>query len=135
MKDRFSQHKVVWFAFFSAPFLYLLILRVMFSDTGSDTSTNNNVNLMLFYYPAAASVLGGFMIPKLLLKSVKEITKQKLFMAMIIRMAIFESVAMIGFVAGIMTKNANEYYPFLFVAALCMIQTIPTPTKWEQNKL
>ncbi len=128
--------KIVIAVLVSSTFLYAVVLT---------TAPAPQVNLANIFQPLIgfAITIGamGLFVPKILLRvAMAKIPKdgspqQKLapwFVAIVIRGALFEAVAVIGFLAGYMIKT-ELYYPFWAASVLLQLLHFPTEQRFKSE--
>lgn len=131
---------VFWGAFTASQAIYLAALMVMpqrAAALGSDAVEKLAIAMGVSSILALA---GAFLLPRLLLPSkassantaamstdeANRLACERGLVPYIFRLALFEMVCVLGFVAAFLTKNVSLFFPFLVVSSLGLAFSFPS---------
>jgi hypothetical protein len=135
--------RILWGALLFSSVIYGLVLNMLVHPEGG--GGQNEMYGIVF--PLIGLINAGLAVflPEILSKGIRARIQdpsdlrrvlQQYFVPFIVRMALFESVVIMGFMWAFLTKTTMYYYPMWFVGAAGMIWSFPTETKilkWAQQ--
>ncbi|MBF0377896.1 MAG: hypothetical protein HQK72_10485 [Desulfamplus sp.] len=147
LKKGFLRIWIIWGAMFGSLLMYVVICHILeptwkpIVDAGFPLKTFNNA---LFVAAIAAFFLSNY-IRKFILKSESQLARFreiaartninpvifKYQTAVIISLAISESIGIFGFIIFLLSKDINTFYIFIAISAASMIYNIPKVSEIE----
>lgn len=135
----FQTARIVWYGLLSTPFLLLIIAWVVISPSQSDLSAGGSVSDPIFLVLCLVAIVDFVLAQKLhhfvklpdntqsLHHSQAEPRDlQRGFSLFIVRLALFEAIALLGFVAALLRTNVVLYLPFLLLSIAGLLISSPT---------
>jgi hypothetical protein len=125
--------QIIYIALLAAILIYAVIL-IQLSSSGIATSPFPEWDIsftglaVVFGFISVYSLMEGYYLPQRILKR----GKSNPVNALIVRCTLFESVAIFGFVLGVLGAGWIISLPFFVVAAVALILTFPTSARWQK---
>jgi len=131
--------RIVWYGFLFTPFLLLIVAWVMISPSQSDLSVGGSVSDPIFLALCLVAIV-DFVLAQKLHRFVRLAEKpqspphsqavpgnlQRGFSLFIVRLALFEAIALLGFVAALLRTDVVPYFPFLLLSVAGLLISSPT---------
>ncbi|MFH1263365.1 MAG: hypothetical protein V1495_08010 [Pseudomonadota bacterium] len=129
--------RVIWAALFVSLFLYATIAFQL--KPGSHTPASpETLKSMETFFPIVAilAMFFGFLLPRLLLRAEAKRTPGGIPLArrlnhFIVRLAFFESIAILGFILAAQASEGKRMWPFLIISAFGFLRSLPSREKLE----
>ena len=128
MKGPLLTARILWGALFASTLIYLLVLELVTLDAGTDWQA-------LLYplgFAAAATAIGSLFAPRLLKGQSPNKKEGSYLTALILALALAESVAIFGLVLGFLGAPVTVVVPFFALCWLLMLVQFPTTEKLER---
>lgn len=132
--------KVLWAGLFASLFMYLVIAyQLGRAGVATGAIESNHPVALLLKIGAVVSFLLAFWLPRLLARVImmKKRTvasgtnMSRNFPLFVLRLALFESVALFGLILGILTSSGQQLWPFLGISAFGFLMSFPSKSKLE----
>jgi hypothetical protein len=128
--------KIIWGALLSSHFMYVYVLRMVI-EIDSEKGLENPILLPALSSAALMTYALGFFLPKILLNNEKkagtnlsqEDMANKFLVPMIIRLALFEGAALMGFGLSFIAKEYSYYLVLLSVNVVLFLLNFPSDQK------
>jgi len=134
MKDSLFVSRILWAALFASTLMYLLVLEVVELQTGSSWETL----LYPFAFAAVTSAGASLIAPRMMLRrgarDTSTVTHDGYLTMLIVALALAESVAIFGFVLGLLGAPATVVVPFFAVAWILMVIRFPTKERRDRQR-
>ncbi|MCC7460472.1 MAG: hypothetical protein IT286_04130 [Proteobacteria bacterium] len=122
--------KLVWIAITATTFILFMILPGAVEGWKKGSTQSDPQIIKVFYVIAGINFVLGFVIPKFLKGFKEKLSQQPLseeskFNFRVVQWALFESIALLGFVSCSIAKTVETYYPFWGLCLLGLILTFP----------
>lgn len=131
--------RIVWYGLFSTPFLLLIVAWIVISPSQNDLSAGGSTSDPIFLVLCLVAIV-DFLLAQNLHRFVKfpgttQSTSlsqaepsdlQRGFSLFIVRLALFEAIALFGFVAALLRTNVVLYLPFLLLSLAGLLISSPT---------
>ena len=128
-ENLFQTAKIVWYGFLSTPILLLAVAWIVISPGRSDLSAGGSVSDPIFLALCLVAIV-DFVVAQRIHRFVRLPEKsqspphsqavpgdlQRGFSLFIVRLALFEAIALLGFVATLLRTNVVLYLPFLLLS-------------------
>ena len=147
-----STLRIIWIALLGSQFMYDYALKMMIKMAGSGPIETNRLLFGIFALSGGLILLIGVYLSNFMLEAEKKklhslysptALKQldfedfvKSFVSpYILRLALFESVALLGLAIAIIHKNPILFYPFAAASSLAFLINFPTEEKVKEALL
>ena len=130
--------KILWGALLMSQVMYTVALFISTKPVEGEIASETNPMYLPIFCSAALLCLGlGIFLPRFLLSSEKNKhhtssleQKVKAFMpAFILRLAMFEAIALCGFGLAFLSRDFKLYLPFVAVSAAAFLMNFPSEDK------
>jgi hypothetical protein len=131
--------RIVWYGLFSTPFLLLIVVWIVISPSQSDLSAGRSATDPIFLVLCLVAIVDFFLAQNLhrfvkfpnttqptSLSQAEPGDLQRGFSWFIVRLALFEAIALLGFVAALLRTNVVLYLPFLLLSLAGLLISSPT---------
>lgn len=132
--------KTIWAALFASLVMYLVVAFQLDPSEVISRPSPEEIKQYEFLFSICAVVTfpAAIFLPRFLnkmmmlkVKEHSEVVLARRFPPYLLRLALFESVALYGFVLAAMTSEGERMWPFLFVAAFGFLISLPSREKLE----
>ena len=133
--------RIIWGALLGSHFLYGLGLYVIIKQSAGATEEVSPGLLPIICSIGIVLFFAAIYLPRFFLKKEKKHVPSnsriedlipKFIAPFVIRLALFEAVALMGFCLAFMTKEMQFYYPFAAVSIVAYILNFPTEEKIQK---
>lgn len=125
MQGQLGISRILWIALFGSTLIYIVVLEV----TTLDAATDWRSLAPMFAFGALGSAGASLFAPRFVRRSPPSGTQAPYLVALILSLALAESVAILGLVLGFMGAPPTVVLPFFVVTWLLMILRFPTQSR------
>ena len=122
MKGQLGISRILWFALFGSTLLYILVLELTTIDAAADWRSL----APMFAFGAVGSASASLFAPRFVRRSRSSGAQSPYLVALILSLALAESVSILGLVLGFMGAPPTVVLPFFVVTWVLMILRFPT---------
>ncbi len=137
-KNTLTVAKILWITVGSTPLIFLLVILILENPEGdrfgvkiSEVSFSDPVVLALSL-TAICIFFTAQKLPSLLSKGTQSY-RHLILIPFMVRLALFEAIAIIGFILSIMKSSDFAYLPFLFISLAGFLSSSPTKSLRERT--
>jgi F0F1-type ATP synthase membrane subunit c/vacuolar-type H+-ATPase subunit K len=114
--------RVLWIALFGSTLIYIAVLELTTIDVAADWQSL----ALMFAFGAVGSAGASLVAPRFVRRSASSGTQSPYLVALILSLALAESVSILGLVLGFMGAPPTVVLPFFVVTWVLMILRFPT---------
>lgn len=136
----FLTYKIIWGALLMVHVILGVVLNLQLSKVDMPPMENPTIIPMLGGIGLMNAIL-SFLLPKLLLRQQSaqqevnpslERLMQKYSAPFVLRLALIESVTLMGFSSAYLSRDINHFYPFFAVGVVLHLLAFPTEEKMKK---
>jgi hypothetical protein len=129
MKGQLGTPRILWAALFASTLIYIVVLELVTLEA----SEAWEMLLYPFAFVAAMSAAASAAAPRMIRNRASAGTRQGLYLsALILSMALAESVAVFGLVLGLLGGPSTAVLPFFVASWILMLIQFPTQEKLDR---
>ena len=133
--------KIIWAALLGSHFMYGFALKFLIGQNTSEPMVMDPLIISVLSSFALILFYAAIFLPRYFLRNEKkqlqsqnsiEVLLPKFFAPFIIRLAMFEAGALIGFCLAFMNMNIQYFYPFASISLVAYFLNFPTEEKIKE---